>query len=444
MARDAEWVFVETLIFSLENRHLRLLRQAAAGSRRMRFLFGDYSMDVKLRELSRAGKPVHVEPQVFDLIMHLIRNRDRVVSKDDLLANVWDGRIVSESTLSNRINAARRAIGDSGERQHFIKTIARRGLRFVGEVREAPAEQSHPASAAAQPEPERAPVSATGPQEVTFCRTPDGVNLAIAASGAGLPLVKTANWMNHIEFDWQSPIWLPMLNLLSEKCRLIRYDERGTGLSDWDVKEISFDAFVRDLETVVDTLGLERFALLGISQGAAVAIAYATRHPERVSRLILYGGFSLGWRKSGSARLVSQLEALLTLVRQGWGQDNPAFRQIFTSLFVPGATEEEANWWNDLERMSTSPENASRLINTFGEIDVRDLLPKVAAPTLVVHSRGDVPVPFKLGLALAHGIANARLLALESNNHLILSHEPAWDRFAQEIRDFLGEEGKGG
>jgi pimeloyl-ACP methyl ester carboxylesterase/DNA-binding winged helix-turn-helix (wHTH) protein len=406
----------------------------------MRFLFGDYAIDANRRELSRAGDAVHVEPQVFDLILHLIRNRDRVVSKEDLLANVWDGRIVSESTLSNRINAARRAIGDSGEQQQFIKTIARRGLRFVGEVNEEGAEPRP-----AQPEGVRtASVTPSGPQEITFCRTADGVNLAVATSGDGLPLVKTANWLNHLEFDWQSPIWSPMLNMLSEKCRLVRYDERGTGLSDWQVEDISFEAFVRDLETVVDALGLERFALLGISQGAAVSIAYATRHPERVSRLILYGGFATGWRMSGSPKLISQLEALLTLVRHGWGQDNPAFRQIFTSLFVPGATDEEAKWWNDLERASTSPENAARLINTFGVIDVRELMPRVQAPTLVIHSRGDLPVPFKLGLALARGIPGARLLALESDNHLILSHEPAWDRFAQELSDFLAEDGKGG
>ena len=407
----------------------------------MRFEFGKYAIDANRRELSRAGKAVHVEPQVFDLLLHLIRNRDRVVSKDDLLANVWDGRVVSESTLSNRINAARKAIGDSGDAQRFIRTIARRGLRFVGDVREDGYELA--AAVVAQPEVRTMPAQNVMPQEVTFCRTPDGVNLAIAQSGDGIPLVKTANWLNHIEFDWHSPIWSPMLNLLSGTCRLVRYDERGTGLSDWNVDDISFDAFVRDLETVVDNLGLERFALLGISQGAAVSIAYATRHPERVSRLILYGGFAVGWRQSGSVRLISQLEAMLTLVRHGWGQDNPAFRQIFTSLFVPGATDEEAKWWNDLERASTSPDNAARLINTFGTIDVSGLLPKVKAPTLVVHSRGDMPVPFKLGLRLARGIPNARLLALESDNHIILSHEPAWERFAQELTDFLAEEGKG-
>jgi DNA-binding winged helix-turn-helix (wHTH) protein/alpha-beta hydrolase superfamily lysophospholipase len=406
----------------------------------MRFLFGDCVIDANRRELLRAGDPVHLEPQVFDLILHLIRNRDRVVSKDDLLENVWDGRIVSESTLSNRINAARRALGDSGEQQQYIKTIARRGLRFIGEVRE---EQPETARATPRIATASEPVRSTpSPQEVTFCRAVDGVNLAVATSGSGLPVVKTANWMNHLEFDWQSPVWSPLMSLLSERIRLVRYDERGTGLSDWDVQNISFEAFVRDLETVVDALGLERFALFGISQGAGVSIAYATRHPERVSRLVLLGGFATGWRIRGSEKLINQLEALLTLVQHGWGQDNPAFRQVFTSLFVPGATDEETKWWNDLQRESTSPENAIRLINEFGMIDVSDLLPRVKAPTLVLHSRGDAPVPFNLGLALARGIPNARFVALESSNHIILSHEPAWRRFSDELCGFLAEEGK--
>jgi pimeloyl-ACP methyl ester carboxylesterase/DNA-binding winged helix-turn-helix (wHTH) protein len=398
----------------------------------MRFLFSEYAIDADRRELSRDGTAVHVEPQVFDLILHLIRNRDRVVSKDDLLANVWGGRLVSESTLSNRINAARRALGDSGDQQTYIRTVARRGIRFVGEVREESSETPPLTAAVAQ--------AGTTPQEVTFCRTADGVNLAVATSGSGMPVVKAANWLNHIEFDWQSPVWSPLLTLLSGKFKLIRYDERANGLSDWDVKDVSFDAFVRDLETVVDALGLERFALLGVSQGAAVSIAYAIRHPDRVSRLVLSGGYPLGWRKRGNAEQVAQFEALLTLVRNGWGQDNPAFRQVFTSLYVPGATREEMKWFNDLERASASPENAIRLMNAFSNIDIRDLLPRVSAPTLVLHSRGDAPIPFEQGRLLARGIANARFVALESNNHLILSHEPAWGRYAEEICSFLSED----
>ena len=407
----------------------------------MRFRLGDYILDSGLRELSAAGQPVHVEPQVFDLILYLIQNRDRVVSKDDLLANVWGGRIVSESTLSNRINAARRALGDSGEQQRFIKTIARRGLRFVGEVHEEKFDGVLADAAAAPPEVRQTAAPVAVPQEVTFCRTPDGVNLAVATSGSGMPVVKTANWLNHLEFDWQSPVWSPLFTLLSEKFRLVRYDERGTGLSDWDVQDISFEAVVRDLETVVDKLGLERFALFGISQGASVSIAYATRHPERVSRLVLFGGYAQGWRIRADTAEIARREAMLTLIESGWGMDNPAFRQVFTSRFVPGATGEEMNWFNDLQRVSTSAENAIRLINMFSMIDVTDLLPLVSAPTLVLHSRGDAGIPFAQGLMLARGIPNARFVALESDNHLVLSHEPAWSRYTEEICGFLEEEG---
>src|SRR6516225_9826737 len=225
---------------------------AGLGVPRMRFLFGDYALDRERRELRRGAELVEVEPQVFDLLAYLVENRDRVASKDDLLAAVWHGRIVSESTLTSRITAARHAIGDSGEQQRFIRTVSRRGFRFVGEVREQ--------SAAPPPAGKADRVPA---QEVSFCCTPDGLNLAVAVCGNGLPVVKTANWMNHVEFDWQSPVWSPLLRRLAEQFRLIRYDERGTGLSDWDVADISFETFVRDLETVVDALRLDRFALFG-------------------------------------------------------------------------------------------------------------------------------------------------------------------------------------
>jgi pimeloyl-ACP methyl ester carboxylesterase len=221
---------------------------------------------------------------------------------------------------------------------------------------------------------------------------------------------------------------------------LVRYDERGTGLSDRDVPEFSFEAFVQDLETVVDTCGLHRFALLGISQGAPVAIAYAVRHPERVSRLLLCGGFAKGWHKRGSATDVARAEASVTLIRQGWGQDNPAARQMFTSLIVPDATHEEMLWFNELERISASAETAIRLLHVIGDIDVTELLPRVAVPTLVVHSRGDARVPFEHGLILAREIRDARFVSLESKNHLILAHEPAWPRYIDAITEFLRSE----
>jgi pimeloyl-ACP methyl ester carboxylesterase len=268
------------------------------------------------------------------------------------------------------------------------------------------------------------------------------VHLAVATAGHGRPLVKTANWLNHLEFDWESPVWSPLFNRLAEQCLLVRYDERGTGLSDRDVAAFSFEAFVTDLETVADQSGLSRFALLGISQGAAVSIAYAARHPERVSRLVLCGGFAKGWRKRGNAGDVARAEASIALIREGWGQDNPAARQMFTSLIVPDATHEEMRWFNELERVSASAATAIRLLHVLGDIDVAELLPQVSVPTLVLHSRGDARVPFEHGLTLARAIPDARFVALESKNHIILSHEPAWRRYIGEISEFLALDGE--
>jgi pimeloyl-ACP methyl ester carboxylesterase/DNA-binding winged helix-turn-helix (wHTH) protein len=398
----------------------------------MPFQFGGYSVDVDRRELRRGADLIDIGPQVFDLLVYLIRNRDRVVSKDDLLDAIWEGRIVSESTLTSRINASRRAIGDTGADQILIKTIARKGFRFIGEVEER--KKVLPRASTGGTE------AAAGElrQEIQFCTASDGVRIAYAAVGKGPPLVKAANWLNHLEYDWQSPIWGHVLRATAARHRLIRYDERGNGLSDWDVEDISLDAFVRDLESVVEANGLKKFALLGISQGCAVSIAYAVRHPERVSQLVLYGGYARGRRQRGQQGEVDQADALLTLMRQGWGKENPAFRQIFTSLFIPDATVEQARWFNDLQRMTTSPENAVRIRRTLDEIDVTGLLPDVRAPTLVLHCRNDAVQPFEEGRRMAAGISGSRFVALEGSNHLILEHEPAWARLLDEVTRFLG------
>lgn len=394
----------------------------------MTYVFADCELDCQRRELRRNGTAVHLEPQVFDVLVYLVRSHDRVVTRDELLQAVWNGRVVSEDALTSRISAARRAIGDTGEDQQLIRTVQRRGFRFVADVREQAAGDAPAALPAAEAVPR---------QTVSFLQTSDGVHLAVASAGSGLPLVKTANWLNHIEFDWQSPVWSPLFQRLASQCRLIRYDERGMGLSDRDVPDFSFEAWVRDLETVVDGLRLDRFALLGISQGAPISIAYAARHPQRVSHLVLCGGFAKGWRKRGSATDVARNEASIMLIREGWGQDNPAARQMFTSLIVPDATLEEMRWLNDLERVSASPETAIRMLRVIGDIDVSDLLQRITVPTLVLHARGDARVPFEHGLMLARSIPTARFVALESKNHLILSHEPAWPRFAAELCGFL-------
>jgi pimeloyl-ACP methyl ester carboxylesterase/DNA-binding winged helix-turn-helix (wHTH) protein len=406
----------------------------------VQFVFGDYELDVSRRELRHGSGLVAIEPQVFDLLVYLLQNRDRVVSKDDLLEAIWGGRIVSESTLTSRINAARRAVGDSGEQQAVIRTIARKGIRFVGAVNEGktadahmrPVGQTHAAAPSLRQDRRQ-----DTRQDIHFCTAPDGVRIAYAEVGHGPPLVKTANWLSHLEYDWQSPVWKHLLHALAANHRLVRYDARGNGLSDWEVDEISFDAFVRDLESVVEATGLRRFALMGISQGCAVSVAYAVRHPERVSHLVLYGGFARGRRKRGSVVGTEQSEAFLTLMRHGWGQENPAFRQMFTSLFIPGGTSEQMQWFNDLQRITASPQNAVRIRHTVDEIDVSNLLAQVKVPTLVLHCRNDAAQPFEEGRQLAAAIPGARFVALEGSNHVILENDPAWPRFIEEISNFL-------
>lgn len=403
----------------------------------MIYSFGTCEVDVDRRELRKSGAAVHVEPQVFDLLVHLARHAGRAVTKDQLIQAIWNGRIISDATLTSRISAARRAIDDAAAPHGFIRTIPRCGYRFDAVVQERGGQSDR---LTASPTAIQSGHGGADPQqEITFCRTADGVHLAVATAGNGLTLVKTANWLNHLEYDWQSPVWAPLFRHLAVQYRLVRYDERGNGLSDWHVPQLSFEAFVQDLETVVDAVGLDRFALFGISQGAPIAVAYAVRHPERVSRLILSGGFVQGWRKRGSVADVERAEASIMLIRQGWGQDNPAARQMFTSLIVPDATLEEMRWLNDLERVSAAPENAIRLLYAIGDIDVLDLLPQISVPTLILHSRGDARVPFEHGLLLARTIRNARFVALDSNNHLILSHEPAWQRYVHEMCSFLKE-----
>jgi pimeloyl-ACP methyl ester carboxylesterase/DNA-binding winged helix-turn-helix (wHTH) protein len=404
----------------------------------LRFDFSGFSLDIGRRELRRGPDLIEIEPQVFDLLVYLIENRDRIVTKGDLIASVWGGRIISESTLTSRIAAARRAIGDTGERQDLIRTKSRKGLRFVAEVRGAPSQPS-PAERPAVPAavPEKLAAQTEFRQEVRFCTAPDGTQIAYASVGRGLPILKTANWLNHLEYDWDSPVWSPLFQALASEYQLVRYDARGNGLSDWDVRDLSFDALVHDLETVVEAVGLKRFALFGISQGGAISIAYAVRRPERISHLVLYGSFARGRRKRGSPIEVANSDAMITLIRQGWGQENPAFRQLFTSLFIPEGTEEQRAWFNDLQRITTSPENAARLRQTVDDIEVTDLLRQVKAPTLVLHCRGDAVQPFEEGRRLATGIPGARFVALEGRNHIPLKGEPAWTRLVHEVQSFL-------
>jgi pimeloyl-ACP methyl ester carboxylesterase/DNA-binding winged helix-turn-helix (wHTH) protein len=395
------------------------------------YSFGGYELDTRLHELRCAGERRHVEPQVFDVLAYLFARRDRVVTKEELLDGVWGHRYVAPTTLNSRIKHARQAVGDDGVAQRVIRTVHGLGFRVVAEVEErAPEERASGAGA---------PAPALG-QEIRFCAAADGVRIAYATSGAGPPLVRPANWLTHLEFDWESPVWRHWLRELSRDHTLVRYDERGCGLSDRDVADLSFEAWVRDLETVVDAMGLERFPLVALSQGCAVAVTYAARHPERVTRLVLYGGYVQG--AIARARTPEELEEARVVMQRmplGWGQDNPAFRLFFAARFIPEGTPEQTRWFADLQRITTTPEIAVRLRSTASMIDVTELAPHVRAPTLVLHATGDAVVPFDQGRLLAALVPGARFVPLESRNHILLEREPAWPRFTDEIRRFLAE-----
>lgn len=280
-------------------------------------------------------------------------------------------------------------------------------------------------------------------QTIRFVKAADGVRLAVGVSGRGQPLVKSANWLSHLEFDWQSPVWRHWFQFLSAGHQLIRYDPRGCGLSDWEVENLSQEAQLADLEAVIDASGLERFPLLGISQGGATCIEYAVRHPERVTKLVLYGAYAEGWAQRGDESKRAGM-ALIELIRQGWWQDNPAFRQLFGSLFIPDASAEQIRWFSDLMRTTTQPAIAARIFEAFGNINVRALLPSVNVPTIVIHARGDARIPLDQGRLLATDIPNARFVTLEGRNHILIEAEPAWARFKEAFDDFLGiaERGK--
>ena len=275
-------------------------------------------------------------------------------------------------------------------------------------------------------------------QRIYYCRSWDGTQLAYASSGSGPMLVKAANWLSHFEFDWHSPVWRHWLEGLSSDYTLIRYDERGCGLSAREVDDISFDAWVHDLEAVVEAAELERFALLGLSKGVAIATAYAATHPEKVSHLVLYGGYARGReRRNIDRHKLEEIQMLSQMVRLGWGKENPAFRQAFTTLFIPEATPEQMAWFNELQRISTSLENAYRIRQGSSQIDVSDLAKKVKAPTLILHARQDALTSFTEGRMLAEMIPGACFVLLDSKNHLLLEDEPAWGRFMAEVRPFL-------
>lgn len=274
-------------------------------------------------------------------------------------------------------------------------------------------------------------------QRIEYVRAADGVRLAWARAGTGPPLVKAANWLTHLEYEWESPVWRHWIQFLSTHFQFVRYDERGCGMSEWRAGPLTITDWTQDLELVIASARIEApVTLLGISQGAAACIQYAVKHPERVARMILYGGYPLGAFKRGNATTERAYRAMVDLARASWAASNPTFRQVFTSRFIPGGTPEQLQWFNDLCVKCTSGEVAAELLEARAQVDVSELLPQVRTKTLVMHSRNDEVVPISEGQRLAAGIPGAEFVELDSRNHVLLAHEPAWLRFQEEVLAF--------
>jgi pimeloyl-ACP methyl ester carboxylesterase/DNA-binding winged helix-turn-helix (wHTH) protein len=385
---------------------------------------GRHRFDPVLAELRDAeGRYVTLRAQSMAVLGCLARRAGHLVTKEELLQAVWPGIVVTDDSLVQCIVEIRRALGDH---EHcLIRTEKGRGYRLA---------LAHEAVNGASVVPDK---NAFG-QDIGFARTQDGVKIAYALAGAGYPLVRTAHWMTHLDWDWRSDVFGPRIRALAGAFRYVRYDGRGWGLSDRDGAVGNVDQWLLDLEAVVDAAGLERFALFGPSGGAATAVRYAARHPERVSHLVILGGVVRGGLERGERSTpVATHEAFIRLIEDGWGQDNAAFRQLMTSMLWPAATTEQMRSFNHLQRMASSAATAAQMLRAIAHLNVEAELSRVRCPTLVLHSLHDARVPFDEARLIAAGIPGARLEPLDSPNHTPLLGEPEFERLHQLISEFV-------
>jgi pimeloyl-ACP methyl ester carboxylesterase/DNA-binding winged helix-turn-helix (wHTH) protein len=393
-------------------------------------VFGPFLLDVDERRFLRDGDEIRLRGKLFDTLCVLVENPGRLLRKDELLQAVWPDTIVEENNLDHCISQLRKVFGTAN---NFIETVPRQGYRFTAEVK-APNKGPRLVSVTDSPSFDDAP-----DQEIRYFTTSDGVRLAYTIGGDGAPLVRAIDWINHLDFEWKNPFLRHWFSEIMRHNTFMRYDQRGSGLSDWNVDDFSFERSVNDFEELIEETGFDKFSIMGSCQGGAIAISYAVRHPERVSKLILVGAFASGWPSQGSMA-IEQFNAMLTLIRLGWGRDNPAFRQLWTTLFRPDATPEEIEWMNELQRITASPENASRMLAEFPKVNVVDMLPKVSCPTLVIHSREDAVVPVSEGRLIASRIRGSRFVELPSPSHQVDPGKPAWKEFVDEFSRFLAWE----
>jgi len=393
--------------------------------------FGPFRLEPNEHRLTSEGRSIPVTGKAFDTLRVLLERHGKLVSKQDLMDAVWPDARVEENNLDRNISALRKALGKQAGGKPYIETVPRAGYRFIAPVTGTSLQAMNRRASDREPGlPTR--------QEIRFCVTPDKVRLAYATVGTGHPVVRVANCFNHLDFEWGSPIWRHWVRDLAQGHSLLRYDGRGNGLSERNVDDFSLDAWVQDLETVVNAAGLQKFAVMGHSQGSAVAIAYAVRHPERISHLILCGSYSRGACYRESTEVLEARRALEKLVELNFGESNPSFFQLVTSFYIPeGATPEEQEWFKELQLISVSSKNLVQFMRACDDINVRHLLPKVSVPTIVFHSHRDRVAPPEEGRIVATEIPNAKFVPLASGNHFLLAEEPAWKIFREELASFL-------
>jgi pimeloyl-ACP methyl ester carboxylesterase len=393
--------------------------------------FGPFRLERDEHRLVRGERAIPLTGKAFCTLCVLLERHGKLVPKQELMNAVWPQTTVEENNLDRNISALRKALGEQASGEPFIETVPRVGYRFVAPVTQIPTNGSRPAAEDRELESFPRP-------EIRFCVTSDKVRLAYAKVGSGYPLVRVANCFNHLDFEWEGLSWRHWVRDLGKNYSLLRYDGRGNGLSQWDIPDISFESWVHDLETAVDAAGLDKFALMGHSQGGAVAIAYAVRHPERVSHLVLLGAYSRGTNYRERSEAVEVRHALETLVQVNWGKSNPTFFHLVTDLYIPEkASAPDQRWFEELQKISVSPVNLAKIMRACDEIHVRPLLSSVPVPTLVFHSDRDRVAPPEEGRILAAEIPGARFVPLPSGNHLLLGEEPAWKIFREDLAGFL-------
>ncbi|MGE0601073.1 MAG: alpha/beta fold hydrolase [Dehalococcoidia bacterium] len=396
----------------------------------MMYRFDAYELDTDRFELRRDGVIQQIEPQVFEVLAYLVENRDRIVTKDEILDHLWPERYVTEGVLSSRVMGARKAIGDSGQEQRLIRTIHGRGFRFVGELDldEAPLPgEPGPSPAAAEP--------VTMPS-VRYATTSDGLSIAYASTGSGPTIVRVLGWFTHLEIEWKWAKARRLWERLSERHELIRYDGRGMGLSD-PTNEFDQESRLRDVEAVVDAIGEEKVILLGMSRGVQDAVHYTARHPERVERLIVYGGGPAPVSPELREKWESNARLRIEIVRQGWGTDSPAYRMLFTHIFLGvNAAPEDIEYFTEMQRVSTTPERAYLYASQAFPVGLEEAARSIQVPTLVLQRLGDQLVPVDRARRLAALIPGAIFRALEGDNHWLLFDDPGAPEFVRAIEEF--------